>query len=142
LLVSEQHAKGFAPLPYVKEELEVVSRLIPPGSLVEPNTEGSGHGGLETTVDKVLGLLSRATVVHFACHGFQDPQHPLRSGFQLKDGRMTVARIIQQHLPAAFFAFLGACETAKGDRSQPDQVLHLASAMLFAGYRSVVGTMW
>jgi CHAT domain-containing protein len=37
---------------------------------------------------------------------------------------------------------MSACETAKGDQKQPDQVVHLAAAMLFAGFQSVVGTMW
>jgi CHAT domain-containing protein len=40
------------------------------------------------------------------------------------------------------FAFLSACETAKGDRSQPDQAVHLAASLLFCGFRSVIATMW
>ena len=29
-----------------------------------------------------------------------------------------------------------------GDEESPDEVIHLAAAMQFLGYRSVVGTMW
>jgi CHAT domain-containing protein len=39
-------------------------------------------------------------------------------------------------------AFLSACETAKGDNGTPDEAMHLAGVMLFAGFRSVIGTMW
>ncbi|EJC97821.1 uncharacterized protein FOMMEDRAFT_162156 [Fomitiporia mediterranea MF3/22] len=47
------------------------------------------------------------------------------------------------NLPNAEFAFLSACHTAE----QPhlgtyDEVLHLAAAMQFCGFRSVIGTMW
>jgi CHAT domain-containing protein len=50
--------------------------------------------------------------------------------------------LMQLKLPKALFAFLSACETAQGDREQPDQAIHLAAAMLFTGFRSVVATMW
>ncbi|KAG9316098.1 hypothetical protein JVU11DRAFT_3772 [Chiua virens] len=40
------------------------------------------------------------------------------------------------------FAFLSACHTAVGDRTAPDETIHLAAAMQFAGFRSVIGTMW
>ncbi|KAJ7431489.1 hypothetical protein FB451DRAFT_421107 [Mycena latifolia] len=39
-------------------------------------------------------------------------------------------------------AFLGACETAKGDRIVPDESMHLTATLLFAGFRGVVATMW
>jgi CHAT domain-containing protein len=39
-------------------------------------------------------------------------------------------------------AFLSACETAKGDEGTPDEAMHLAAAVLFAGFRGVVATMW
>lgn len=45
-------------------------------------------------------------------------------------------------LTNAVLAYLGACETAKGDKYQPDQAVHLAASMLFCGFRSVVATMW
>jgi CHAT domain-containing protein len=45
-------------------------------------------------------------------------------------------------LKHAQLAFLSACETAKGDREQPDQAIHLAATMLFVGFKSVIGTMW
>jgi CHAT domain-containing protein len=55
---------------------------------------------------------------------------------------LTVSDIMALRLPNVLLAFLSACETAKGDEKQPDQAVHLAAAMLFAGIKSVVGTMW
>jgi hypothetical protein len=49
---------------------------------------------------------------------------------------------MQLKLDDTFLAFLSACATAKGDKDQPDQVMHLAAAMLFSGFKSVVATMW
>jgi len=40
------------------------------------------------------------------------------------------------------FAFLSACETAVGAFSTPDEAIHLAAGLQFAGVGSVVGTMW
>ena len=56
---------------------------------------------------------------------------------------MTVMDILQSRLPNAEFAFLSACHSAAGDYVHtPDEVLHLAAAMQFCGFRSVVGTLW
>jgi CHAT domain-containing protein len=60
----------------------------------------------------------------------------------MQDTLLTVSMLMELNLPNAFFAFLSACETAKGDSAQPDQVIHLAATMLYVGYRSIVGTMW
>jgi CHAT domain-containing protein len=81
-------------------------------------------------------LLKSSTLAHIACHGI------LSSGFCLQDGNLTISRLMGLDLKNAFFAFLSACETAKGDAKQPDQTVHLAAAMLFVGFRSVVATMW
>ncbi|KAG2114119.1 CHAT domain-containing protein, partial [Suillus clintonianus] len=40
------------------------------------------------------------------------------------------------------FAFLSACETAVGDFQTPDEVIHLAATLQFAGVESVIGTLW
>jgi CHAT domain-containing protein len=93
-------------------------------------------------VHEVAAALPRADIVHLACHGVQDQEDPLTSGFCLGDDRLTVSELMDIRLDHAFLAFLSACETAKGDKDQPDQAIHLAAAMLFCGFRSVVATMW
>lgn len=37
---------------------------------------------------------------------------------------------------------MSACHSAKGDPTAPDEALHLAAALQFVGFRSVVGTLW
>ena len=42
----------------------------------------------------------------------------------------------------ARFTYLSACHTTVDNEASPDEVIHLAAAMQFAGFRSVIGTMW
>lgn len=90
----------------------------------------------------MLAQLPNTSVLHLACHGQQDTDDPLDSGFCLRDGRLTVADLMHLRLSQPVLAFLSACETAKGDARHPDQAVHLAAAMLFVGFRSVIATMW
>ncbi|KAH8103699.1 CHAT domain-containing protein [Phellopilus nigrolimitatus] len=82
--------------------------------------------------------------VHIACHGHLNYEEPFLHAFQLfgKD-RLTLLDIIQSNLPNAEFAFLStdhsAGQTVGGAR---EEVLHLAAAMQFSGFRSVIATMW
>jgi CHAT domain-containing protein len=94
------------------------------------------------TVERVTKRIQSAHFVHLACHGTQDATNALDSGFHLRDGKLTVSKLMGLDLDQAWFAYLSACETAKGDAKQPDQVVHLAAAMLFSGFKSVVATMW
>jgi CHAT domain-containing protein len=92
-------------------------------------------------VQSVLEQAPSAHILHLACHGHQH-EDPLKSCFALQDGRLTISALMDLKLPKAMLAYLSACETAKGDKKQPDQAVHLAASMLFCGFRSVVGTMW
>jgi CHAT domain-containing protein len=96
----------------------------------------------EAVIQNVAAALKSSNMVHIACHGIQNPHNALSSGFCLSDGNLTVSQLMDLDLKDAFFAFLSACETAKGDENQPDQTVHLAAAMLFVGFRSIVATMW
>ena len=82
--------------------------------------------------------------VHFACHGTLEPGKPLEAGFELYGGEhLTLLEIVRSHLPTAEFAFLSACHTAEVTKgSIIDEGLHLAAAVQYCGFRSVVGTMW
>jgi CHAT domain-containing protein len=81
-----------------------------------------------STPENATAALRSATLVHIASHGLPDV--------------LSVSGLMELDLKGAFLAFLSACGTAKGDRDQPDQAIHLASTMLFVGFRSVVATMW
>jgi CHAT domain-containing protein len=96
----------------------------------------------EATVDKVVSEMNKCSWVHFACHGVQDLDAPLKSGFLLQNGCLELSRIMSNSVPNADFAFLSACQTAAGDLNHPDEAIHLAAGILSAGYHSVVATMW
>ena len=82
--------------------------------------------------------------VHFICHGTLEAKQPFDAGFELYGNeRLTLLDIVRSRLPAAEFAFLAACHTAElTEGSSADEGLHLAAAVQYCGFRSVVGTMW
>jgi CHAT domain-containing protein len=66
-------------------------------------------------INTLLNLLPETSILHLACHGIQNAENPLDSGFLLRDGILTISRLMEKPLTNAFLAFLSACETAKGD---------------------------
>jgi hypothetical protein len=129
--------KALPTLPLIQHQVEQATTLAKDaGLLVE------ARGSSAATRDATISSLKSAQLVHIACHGIQNDNQPLESAFYLADGTLTVNELIKLNLDNAFLAFLSACETAKGDHDQTEEVVHLASAMLFAGFKSVVATMW
>ncbi len=99
--------------------------------------------GVSAIPSTVLAGLSQHPWVHISCHGWVNRERPQDSFFQLEqEEKLTVHNIINARLPDAELAFLSACHSAAGGSSLPDETLHLASALQFAGFKSVVGTMW
>lgn len=136
LVFGEPSAPGQMYIPNVAEEVQVVAGLVLSASATVANDVDD-----IPTPQSVLDQLPAARILHLACHGQQDSD-PLRSRFVLRDGPLTISELMKIDLPNAMMAFLSACDTAKGDKEQPDQAVHLAASMLFCGFRSVVATMW
>ncbi|EKM60619.1 uncharacterized protein PHACADRAFT_189744 [Phanerochaete carnosa HHB-10118-sp] len=92
----------------------------------------------------VIAGLAERSWVHLACHGTLKEGEPFNSAFMLSgDERLTLLDIIKAGLHNAELAVLSACHTAEQTPgSAVEEVLHLAAAMQFSGFRSVVGTMW
>jgi CHAT domain-containing protein len=138
-LVAEKRAQDttLLTIPGVDEEIEHIAAAM------DLSTVNAVHqqAGM-TTVTGTSAMMQTANIVHLACHGIQDIGDATQSGFCLGDGRLTIAKLMELKLDEAFLAFLSACETAKGDKEQPDQAMHLAAAMLFSGFKSVIATMW
>ena len=82
--------------------------------------------------------------VHISSHGIIEIGKPFDAFFELYEGtRLTLLDIIRSRLPIAEFAFLSACHTAEiTEESIANEGLHLAAAVQYSGFRSVVGTMW
>jgi CHAT domain-containing protein len=98
----------------------------------------------DATPTTVMDDFHHHPFVHFACHGRLEAGKPFEAGFELHEGaRLTLLEIVRAHLPTAEFAFLSACHTAEvTEGSVVEEGLHLAAAVQYCGFRSVVGTMW
>ncbi|KAJ7879170.1 tetratricopeptide repeat-containing protein [Mycena leptocephala] len=133
----------FADLPNTIDELRKIEETIPKEWLTSLESPAS--------VDMVLQLLQSSSIIHFACHGVQNTGEPLQSAVLVGNDKLTVLQIMEKsgvsHSGSSNpknlgLAFLSACETAMGDKNVPDEAMHLAATLLFAGFRSVVATMW
>ena len=95
------------------------------------------------TPKTVVERLRDHKFAHFVCHGLLETGKPFDASFELHGDNLTLLEIVRSQLPTAEFAFLSACHTAElTEDSIADQGLHLAAAMQYCGFRSVVGTMW
>ncbi|KAN0141037.1 CHAT domain containing protein [Lactarius tabidus] len=121
-------------LPGAWEEIEAVKATE---TLTTPLISG------EATPKIVVEHLKGHQFAHFVCHGGLEPGRPFDASFVLHGGELTLLDIVRSQLPTAEFAFLAACHTAElTEDSIADEGLHLAAAMQYCGFRSVVGTMW
>ncbi len=130
LVVGQSHDPT---LPTVGPEIEAIRRIAGVGMLLD---------GKDATGSSVLEAIKQYPWVHLACHGNVDEARPFRSHFSLYSGPLTLLDLASQDLPNAQLAFLSSCHSAEGNRSRPDEVLHLTAGVQFAGFRSVVGTLW
>ena len=121
-------------LPEVEKEISHIQKLANNVHVLK---------GPEANHNTVLSSLRNHSWAHFACHGHLNNQ-PFQSSFRLHNyNHLTLIDLIQAQLPNAELAFLSACHTAAGDLDgTPDEVIHLAAALQFCGFRSVVGTLW
>lgn len=97
------------------------------------------------TRTEVLDELAKHQLVHFSCHGVSntDPSKSMLLLIDWKARPLTVSDIASLNIEGGQFAYLSACDTARGlDIRLLDESINLAVAMQLAGYPSVVGTLW
>ncbi|KAG1805922.1 TPR-like protein [Suillus variegatus] len=123
-------------LKCVAPELAVVAQHVTPiisfTSLEDANA----------TVENALDALDHNQWLHLACHGMPNRTQPFKSSFAMRDGPLMIKDIIRSNWQNPQFAFLSACQITVGDEKSPDESIHLAAAMQFCGFRSVIGSMW
>ncbi|KAG8948078.1 hypothetical protein FRC03_000847 [Tulasnella sp. 419] len=132
LIVAQSSAPNQPKLPSVPVEVAIIEKIVPCVTKVQD------EGG---TREAVLDSLPQSPWVQFTCHGSKNPR-PFDSCFHLYKETLTITDIIQARLPDAQYAFLSACHSAAGDAKIPDETIHLAAALQFSGFRSVIGTMY
>ena len=122
-------------IPSSIEEMHIVQAVCPSVETL--------NGKVATPI-VTLDCLRRHQFVHISCHGELETGKPFDAYFELYEGaRLTLLDIVRSQLPSAEFAFLSACHTAEiTEESIANEGLHLAAAVQYCGFRSVVGTMW
>ncbi|KAJ7090454.1 CHAT domain-containing protein [Mycena epipterygia] len=139
----QPESNGMNDLPGTRDELDAINKHVPDAWHTRLGLDS------EVTVNESLLHLEQSSIVHFACHGTQDLTNPLDSGLFLTDGLLKISDIMRgtesggKPAPGSQkLGFLSACETATGDTRSPDEAMHIAASLLFAGFTGVVGTMW
>ncbi|KAF9064794.1 CHAT domain-containing protein [Rhodocollybia butyracea] len=141
---------GLSYLPDVDAEISCIQSVIPNELLMTPQfTEGGSVPAsdgimpcIHSTPDDVVAGLPHASVLHICCHAEQGVSDALKSRFFLRDKDLTLAELLALELPEAYVAVLCACETHSLDVDQIDQSVNLTTAFFYAGFPSVVGTLW
>lgn len=133
LIVGQPETPGENPLPNVINEVQAIKEQVRDASIL------LASDGIKASV---LEGIREPAWVHLACHGHYDEKQPFHSSFSMHDGRVTLIELISKDLPHAELAFLSACHSARASETLPDEALHPAAGMMFAGFKSVLGTMW
>ena len=120
-------------LPAAGLEARFVASLLPEAYLLV---------GADATEANLRAALPKAPLIHLATHGSLDPTSPLDSAVLLADGGMlTVAELVGMRLDADLVV-LSACHSGEGAVVGGDDVLGLGRAILAAGAREAVLTLW
>jgi CHAT domain-containing protein len=133
LAVAEPAAVGQPALPHALAECRTAVAAVP-GSRVLTS--------LDADRATVLEAITKAAVVHFACHGLAMVDDPLDSGLLLAGtDRLTLRDLLGLSIPADL-AVLSACETALTGTVLPDEAQNLPATLLQAGTGAVIGSLW
>lgn len=94
------------------------------------------------------GELSQYRFIHFATHGFVNPDEPKLSGIllmydstQTEDGILFMGEIYNLDLQADLVT-LSACETGLGKILPGEGIIGLAQAFIYAGAKNVMVSLW
>jgi CHAT domain-containing protein len=137
VLVGMERTPDHKHLPYVPQEIEMLSRLC--GSTKLQVTRPQTHRSHS------LSALQNCRIFHFAGHGLMDQDDPSKSSLILSDGLLAVESLFELNLHnhTPFLAYLSACGTGEVKQdSLIDEALHLISACQLAGFQHVIGTLW
>jgi CHAT domain-containing protein len=133
-LLAVRYADAQMPLPLAPVETELVTALF--GDVVELADD-------DATPGLVASHMRNATVAHFACHAYADPQQPARGGLILAGNQiLSLNDAVALRVAEGTMVVLSACETGIIGDALPDEVVSLSSAMLQAGASAVISSLW
>lgn len=126
-------SKEWSDLPGAEAEVKVIAEKFP-ARAVETHVRGAATGKLLTE----RSLTGQA--LHLALHGEAGSVNNTR--LVMSDGYLGVQEIWGLALENSPLVVLSACETAVGEQLPGDEVTSLTNGFLFAGARSVIGSLW
>ena len=98
------------------------------------------------TKTAVLAALRDSRYVHIAAHGGHNSDAPAFQSIYLSgtgtEGILFAHEVLSQDLRGLELVTLSACETALGRFDRLDNLQGLPSALLLAGARTIIGTLW
>jgi CHAT domain-containing protein len=118
-------------LPGAIAEAQGVAQLLGARCLLEA----------EATRRQVLEHARGADVIHLATHGFARLDAPLFSYLSLADGHLSALDCFELELDCSLVT-LSACESGLAHIAPGDEQMGLPRALLYAGARSVLQTLW
>ncbi|MGP4022441.1 CHAT domain-containing protein [Actinomadura sp. 3N407] len=135
LVVTAGASEGERALPYVAEQLAVLERTFPEGARTVLTDENA-------TADRVRDGLATHTWAHLACHGVHDLSDPARGGIVLHRERITTPELAAESSGHGEFVCLSACKTAMTGDALADEMVTVAAAFHYTGWRHVVAALW
>jgi len=118
--------------PGLEEEARFVAGSLPGATLLL---------GDEATREALLAAMPVSDLVHLACHGRFDVDHPTASGLRLADGWLTLDRLAEVRLDGALVLLTG-CETGRVRVDQGDELVGMMAALMAAGAGGLVTSLW
>lgn len=127
-------------------EVKAIQKLIPP-------ERSRWFTGFAATRRAAMDSgLADYRYIHFAAHGFVDPDNPSLSGIQLTKidpkgepleggGLLPFYEVYNLSFPADLVT-LSACRTVDGPRVRGEGPLGMSRSFLYAGASRVIGTLW
>jgi CHAT domain-containing protein len=161
LLRGVRHASEILfPLPGTRREVEAIAEKCARRGVEVKQLLGSDAAEERISELVASGDLSTYRYLHFATHAVPSLERAFESSLffsqstaggpreaapgdrAVADGRLTAAEILRTWKLDADLVVLSACQTAVGVHTQEEGFLGFAQALLLAGARSVVLTLW
>jgi CHAT domain-containing protein len=154
--VQSSRGTSFAPLPGTRIEAESIARLLPEPVLLLGSEANVGRLGQLADQDK----LRQFRYLHLATHGVANnrialysalvlasdqppnPAQPSDRASPLPYGWLTAEQILHTWKLDADLVVLSACQSALGKQAGGEGYLGFAQALLLAGARSLVLSLW
>jgi CHAT domain-containing protein/tetratricopeptide (TPR) repeat protein len=97
--------------------------------------------GSSATADAFFNGVAGSRLIHLACHGVFRADNPMFSALRLHDRWITATELLDLDLTGKTVV-LSACESARSDTAQGDEILGLTRAAFGAGAATLVAGLW